>query len=893
MQCPLCNSPNADSATVCRACGTPIVTINTGAGAGHLSIGTKLQGGAFCVGKILGQGGFGITYLGADTGLSRSVAIKEFFPSGCVRQRTTVHPAGAMTIGDYQEARQRFLDEARMLARFQHPGIVQVFASFEENNTAYMAMELVKGRTLMSLIEERGRVPESEAVEYISQAGEALAVVHAANLLHRDIKPDNLMVAANGRVVLLDFGTAREFASGKTKRMTAIVTPGYAPLEQYGQQAKFGIYTDVYALAATLYHAVTGEVPVQATDRASGVELPPPNRRMRDVSRSVSDAIMWAMEMKATARPQAVGEFLGALHGSLVPATVGDKAGNAVPAPQNRQVGQYAARIEQLIKEMEIPAPPLPPSSVDASINQLSKEIARYTSFPPPQQAACPACNASALERLTGDWTARCPICHQGSVAARTLDEALCAVCATGHLVRQRLEQPTMFCPVCQGMPLLQEKRKKFGLAVDLWWTCPGCKAEIDVLIGGKAKLVRFSRDPFGFGAKHLGQTFPLESWQQCTPLSQSRLWCSTCGATFYEFNGGTITLVGCQRDPRGIGRQCLGIPYPRITFIKLANNVPANAGNVHCAVCHSEFDHDAAAGTLAIVASDINAYPWTGAWRGKPRALREWSLMSAGKQSLKPGWLCRRCKTEFDDPRDHVPPAVSRDRHAPIGAIPLDEMGDQMRLVASSSAVLAPMVGQCLAFGDWHRTARGVPTTAGLRELQLEVIGLEAVRRAETQNHLERVEERRRQIQSELSAVFKHCVLDGLAGNIGSAPRRLRDGEVVRWQSAAARLKQRTRQGMPYWDIDDEGTLIVSSDRLVFDPSMGGRWERPLTKLNYADKEYVGGQTILVTRFDGRQKPIGFVVPDQEIEVTISGHTRRVTFCIDDFLAVLQQQCH
>ena len=153
---------------------------------------------------------------------------------------------------------------------------MDVYGTFEENNTAYMVMELLRGKTLGQLVEERGPLPEAEAIGYIRRVGEALIVVHEASLLHRDLKPDNIMLTGDGEVVLIDFGTARAFAAGKTGRMTTMVTPGYAPLEQYGQSVRFGPFTDVYALAATLYHVLTGQMPAPATDRASGVDLVPP-----------------------------------------------------------------------------------------------------------------------------------------------------------------------------------------------------------------------------------------------------------------------------------------------------------------------------------------------------------------------------------------------------------------------------------------------------------------------------------------------------------------------------------------------------------------------------------------------------------------------------------------
>ncbi len=330
MICPTCGHLNPANATQCDACATPLpAKIQTGgtqtpAGeapvyAPHLPKNTRLQNGNYALGEVLGQGGFGITYKGGDMALKRYVAIKEFFPQGCARQNASVQPAGALSAADYEKIKAKFIEEARTLARFSDPGIVRVFGVFEENNTAYMVMELLQGATLSTRIAETTMLDESEAVSIAEKVGGALKVVHEAGIIHRDLKPDNICLTNDGRVVLIDFGTARAFASGKTVRQTTMLTPGYAPLEQYGQQARFGAYTDIYALAATLYHAVTGQVPPQATDRAAGVELRAPRELNPRLSPAFSKAIVWAMQVKAADRPQDVAAFVGALKSKLQP----------------------------------------------------------------------------------------------------------------------------------------------------------------------------------------------------------------------------------------------------------------------------------------------------------------------------------------------------------------------------------------------------------------------------------------------------------------------------------------------------------------------------------------------------------------------------------------------
>lgn len=356
MICAVCGHKNPDGAHNCASCGaalglsatgTPISGtpgIATGGTSSHgiapavyspqLPKGVRLQNGNYAVGEVLGQGGFGITYKGGDLSLRRYVAIKEFFPQGCARYDSTVQPGGTLSAADYAGVKAKFIEEARTLARFSDPGIVRVFGVFEENNTAYMVMEFLEGSTLSKRIAERTMLDEAEAVSIAEKVGNALKVVHEAGIIHRDLKPDNICLTKDGRVVLIDFGTARAFASGKTVKQTTMLTPGYAPLEQYGQQARFGAYTDIYALAATLYHAVTAQVPPQATDRATGVELKAPRELNPKLSKTFSDALVWAMQVKASERPQNIDAFLDAIK-RPIPAPL-------VPAPQTPQVAPPA-----------------------------------------------------------------------------------------------------------------------------------------------------------------------------------------------------------------------------------------------------------------------------------------------------------------------------------------------------------------------------------------------------------------------------------------------------------------------------------------------------------------------------------------------------------------------
>ncbi|MBO1435959.1 protein kinase [Meiothermus sp. CFH 77666] len=332
-RCPYCASPIPPGATTCPACGMGIDVHASH----HLPVGTRLKGGRYTLGKVLGQGGFGITYLGADTQENRPVAIKELFPEGSSRRansRNVVPPTSLLGAG-FAETMEKFEDEARVMAKFNHPGIVRVFDIFEENGTAYLVMEFLKGQTLGKRIEKQGKLPAREVQDIALKLLDALEVVHNAGMLHRDIKPDNVFLHQDGRVVLIDFGSARQFAQGKTLQHTRLVTPGYAPLEQYGTAGKFGPYTDLYALGATLYHALMGVVPPAATDR---VQSNQPLRLPPETPDGLEQAVNRALEIRVERRPQSVAEFRAILLGQRQPTPAARTAPAPAPATGNLSI---------------------------------------------------------------------------------------------------------------------------------------------------------------------------------------------------------------------------------------------------------------------------------------------------------------------------------------------------------------------------------------------------------------------------------------------------------------------------------------------------------------------------------------------------------------------------
>ncbi|HUA61404.1 MAG TPA: protein kinase [Verrucomicrobiae bacterium] len=273
-----------------------------------------LLDGHYYLGRVLGQGGFGVTYFAWDLTLDRPVAIKEYLPSGqCSRlaNRTTVQPSEGDRREMYAYGLQRFLEEARTLARFSsHPCIVPVSHFIEANGTAYAVMKYLDGVTLKQhLANQGGRIPYPLALEILNRIGDALREVHDQGLLHRDVSPDNIFLTSEGRVMLIDFGAARHALGEHSQSLSVILKPGFAPEEQYRVKGKQGPWTDVYALGATLYRCITGVVPPPAIDRLMQDELEPPSQYCPDLPPSVERALAKALAVRASGRFQTVKEF--------------------------------------------------------------------------------------------------------------------------------------------------------------------------------------------------------------------------------------------------------------------------------------------------------------------------------------------------------------------------------------------------------------------------------------------------------------------------------------------------------------------------------------------------------------------------------------------------------
>ena len=295
---------------------------------------------------VLGAGGFGVTYLATDLNLNLKVALKEYLPEH-IAVRAADQSVSARTPEDadiFSWGLRRFLDEARTLASFRHPNIVRVMRFFEANHSGYMVMEFVEGEPLSTWIDTRRPLPQQDLLELVGALAGGLAMIHKSAYLHRDIKPANVFMRADGAPVLLDFGSAREIKGGG-QEVTAIVTPGYAPLEQYHVHGNLGPWTDLYALGGVMYWMITGAKPVEAAARVRKDVMTPARAQLASgvYSAEVLDAIDWALKPNEDERPQTTAEFMARL-------------GVAAPVAHKAAPAQTAGFDPDLLKRIETEA---------------------------------------------------------------------------------------------------------------------------------------------------------------------------------------------------------------------------------------------------------------------------------------------------------------------------------------------------------------------------------------------------------------------------------------------------------------------------------------------------------------------------------------------------------
>jgi serine/threonine protein kinase len=351
----------------------------------------------FKIGRLLGRGGFGATYLAWDLNLEVRTAIKEFLPRQLVSRvggGTEVRP---YTGGEaaFNAGLQQFLMEARTLAQFRdHPGIISVLDFFPANGTGYMVMEYLDGTTLDQYFNEAGPLDLSLALQLLVPVADALRACHAVGLVHRDISPDNIFLTSDQRVLVLDFGAARFAVGQQSTNLSVILKEGYAPFEQYQRNGRQGPWTDIYALTATLYRLLTGELPPPAPDRIAGVRLPPLSEKGVRAPPGLQALVDKGMAMQAEQRYRAVDDVLADLQALLPQAGRGETAriGTRTPRVANGRrkallvggvgVAGLVGAIAVAVALWPSPQPPQPPDRV-AEIPRPPPDLAQQPGVPP------------------------------------------------------------------------------------------------------------------------------------------------------------------------------------------------------------------------------------------------------------------------------------------------------------------------------------------------------------------------------------------------------------------------------------------------------------------------------------------------------------------------------
>ena len=298
--------------TICPTCGYDNTLEKKEANS--LEQGTVLLD-RYVIGRVLGVGGFGITYLAYDMVLNLKVAIKEYLPNEFSTRVPTQAKVTVFT-GDKAEqfhaGQKRFIEEARKLAKFQQSEIiVHIFDCFDENNTSYIVMEYLEGKTILDVLKEKadGKYTVEETIPIIIAVLDALSIVHQEGILHRDISPDNIFLTTDGKVKLIDFGAARYATTTHSRSLSVILKQGYAPVEQYRSKGNQGPWTDVYSVAATMYKMITGVTPEDSMERTAKDELRRPSKVGVKIDKATQNALMNALNIPIEGRPQSAAEF--------------------------------------------------------------------------------------------------------------------------------------------------------------------------------------------------------------------------------------------------------------------------------------------------------------------------------------------------------------------------------------------------------------------------------------------------------------------------------------------------------------------------------------------------------------------------------------------------------
>lgn len=556
-----------------------------------LAVGAVL-GERFEIERILGRGGFGIAYLATDTVRHDQATLKELAPFGALRD-----PSGLLQVDADESAAQRlrhsFLEEARILARLAIPGILPIRAVFTENGTAYFATDfLAQAQTLEMLLLQEGRMDPEGAMDILFQLLETLEAVHKKGVLHRDIKPTNVLVTPKGQAYLIDFGSAREWHADESTRHTILYTPGYAPIEQLSELGRRGPATDIYAICATAYRMLTGATPIPASDRANGAELVPLRSLRPDVDPAMAAALESGLHLRYHDRPQTISSFRAML-------------ANAEEAIAPGSLAAYDAKLVKL----------------------------QRFSF---ERRQCPSCGG-VLDQPKPLRKWGCPVCRDGSIRKRHIATRLCPACQIGTLHRRPNDRPLAFCPLCRTGEL--SVRKQGLVKRKLFLDCLECKASFE----STGDTVALVSPPEGQALEPVSRSG--REWREIAHRSDEVWLCDGCAAQYDLLPDGRWEQV----TPKPKRFHAL---YPE-EWARVAAGLPPGAGNAACDLCNADYFVDA--GRLTLLTTEADPHNFAAGHLGRLLDVEHARWLGVGKDSPNPGLVCGECGTEFDFDTDYL----------------------------------------------------------------------------------------------------------------------------------------------------------------------------------------------------------------------------------------------
>jgi serine/threonine protein kinase len=540
--------------------------------------------------EVLSQSVFTTTYKAKDGLRGDLCVVKELSPEGATRDDNDVLDLSPLGVGA-QHLRQRFLDEVRRVGRLNLPSILPVRSTFSERGTAFYVIDYIPGATTVTRhVLEFGRMPYNELVEMLSPLMDTLEGMHDRRVVHKDIRPENLLLTPSKKLILVGPGGAREWLADAREAQDVFFNSPYAPPEETTDRLDRGLATDVYGLCATLHFMLTGTPPPSAIERADGVAVPPIPLIRRDVDAKFVAAIETGMSLQYLERPQSIGELRRMIE----------------PDDGFEDAEERLERLDQLIYKM------------------------RNFSF---EKRQCPSCRG-VLETLRPLPKGHCPVCHDGLIKKRELHERFCPACSGGVLKTLDNSSPLEICPVCHT-GRLETKRKSF-LSKEIVSRCAKCDAHFEVE-GEKAKLIEpEQQEGKGF---QVGDTQTWDEWRQVSGRPAELLACDTCDA---------------QYDPVGDGRwqQIVPVPtkwrslYPD-EWAKVAAGLDPIAGNAECTSCKA--DYHVEGDKVTLLAAHRDPFGFAERHRGRLLKGEDLAWKGAGKESPNPGLVCSECQAEMD----------------------------------------------------------------------------------------------------------------------------------------------------------------------------------------------------------------------------------------------------